>query len=443
VVAQNPLAAVDLKWQLAQHLTSEEDFSVNCDGQCIDIDSIRLAFVGAVVPESIASQYPAYSAAGNLFQLRLLVALQQNGLTPSAIYSGRPVPSFPAIRQLWFPADQAELGDGLSVYLLPFVNLGALKIITLGLAAFFSLLRWGWRERHAPHRVILTYNVSYPHGTVTLLAARLIWARAFALVADLPVPGDGVVRAAPLRRLDCFLQTKSLPLFDGIVVLTRNMANDFAPRVPFIHMEGAVPKELLQSLTDLSQTDQSTGPYCTLMYAGKLDELRGIPLLLQAFSLLSGDQYRLWITGQGPLREQVEQAAKEDPRITYWGFLPYAEILSLYRKATILINPRCTKSLATRYQFPSKVVEYLATGKPVITTCTADVEEEYRGLVLALRDETPEALARLIDQVARMGSADRNAIGVAARQYILERKTWEHQGKRIAEFIRRQVQADW
>ena len=226
------------------------------------------------------------------------------------------------------------------------------------------------------------------------------------------------------------------------VVLTRQMVYDFAPQVPFIHMEGAIPKKLLQLFGDFSEEKQEYELRHILMYAGKLDEFSGIPLLLEAFSKLQGDKYRLWIAGRGYLQQQVEQAANEDARIKYWGFLPYEEVISLYKQATVLLNPRPTKLLSTRYLFPSKLVEYLATGIPVITTCTADVEEEYKDLVFALRDETPEGLHSLIVKVISMSDQERTAVAQRARSHVMKQKTWEHQGKRIAEFIRRQVYVD-
>ena len=405
-------------------------------------DSVRLAFVGSVVDAADSSKYPAYSISGDLFQKRLLRSLSEAGLPVNHIFSVRPIPSFPQCRRLWFASEKTTIGEGLATTQLPFLNLGILKRLTLGIALFFRLLLWGLKGRRNSKKVILLYNIATPPAFVTLIVARIIRAKVFAIVADLPIPGSGIISNTFLRRLDFQLQTRILPLFHGLIVLTRQMAYDFAPQVPFIHMEGAVPQQLLQSLANPSEVKQSGDQRHILMYAGKLDELSGIPLLLEAFPRLQGDQYRLWIVGKGPLQQRVERAAKEDSRIIYWGFLPYAKVLSLYGEATVLINPRSTKLLSTRYLFPSKLIEYIATGRPVITTCTSDVEEEYGPLVFILRDETPEGLSRLVVKVTSMSSIERDAVTQRARAYIMERKTWEHQGERIAEFIRRQLCTD-
>lgn len=407
-------------------------------------NELSIAFVGSVVEETDASKYPAYSTSGDLFQKRLLHSLTNAGILINHIFSVRPVPSFPNFRQIWFGAEHTILDKKFPMTQLPFLNLGALKTITLGLALFPRLLVWGFKMRKYHQKAILLYNVATPPAFVTLLVARLIRAKVFALVADLQIPGSGALPNTFLRRLDFKIQTNSLPFFHGLIVLTRQMVYDFASQVPFIHMEGAIPQKILQLFGDSSREkhEQEHEQHHILMYAGKLDEFSGIPLLLEAFSKLQGDKFRLWIAGRGFLQKQVEQTAKEDARIKYLGFLPYKEVISLYGQATVLVNPRPTKLLSTRYLFPSKLVEYLATGIPVITTCTADVEEEYRDLVFALRDETPEGLQNLIVKVTSMSDKERTVVAQRARAHVMKQKTWEHQGKRIAEFIRRQVYAD-
>jgi glycosyltransferase involved in cell wall biosynthesis len=404
---------------------------------CKSPEDVLFVFLGAVVPIADASSYPGYSVAGNLWQMRLLTALTRNSFLCSKILSARPVPSFPRIRKIWFSSNKAEVENGFSVRFLPFINMGALKTATLGLAAFLNLLKWGWHQRHITPKVIIIYNVNAPHGLFTVLAARILRTKVFAVIADLPVPGHGIIPRTPMRCLDYFLQVKSLPRFDGLIVLTRSIARDFAPQVPFIHMEGAVDPQKMALLDGCSE--QKHSPQFVVMYAGVLSEFDGIPLLLNAFSLLEGHHYRLLIVGKGPQRTRVEQAVKNDSRISYLGFLPHEQVVGLYRQADLLVNPRPSPHLSTRYVFPSKLIEYLATGKPVITTATADVVEEYGSFVFLLRDETPKGLADLICQVAALQETERLASGETARRYVLNHKTWDVQGQRVADFIRAQL----
>jgi uncharacterized protein YukE len=72
----------------------------------------------------------------------------------------------------------------------------------------------------------------------------------------------------------------------------------------------------------------------------------------------------------------------------------------------------------------------------VITTCTGHVEEEYADIALLLRDEHPPALARLIEEAAKMDPYQRALKGRAAQEYILAHNQWISQGQRVAQFIR-------
>lgn len=408
--------------------------------------AITTAFVGVLRPDGDGDTNPAFSQAGQLFQERLLATVADAGLNVTAVFSQRPIPSFPAGR-LWVRGRMGTVADRFRARFLPFVNFGPLKTICISVALFGRLLEWGWRHRLEQHRVLLLYNIAAPPGIVSITAARLISASVFAVIADVQIPGSGLVRDSFFRRVEFRLQQWTIPRCGGLIVLTENIAHDFAPGLAHICVEGAIP-DVLPSDESLprpaaSRTadvrDGAANPVI-LMYAGGLSELKGIPLLLAAMKQLESSDYRLWVTGDGPLRSSVEAAAATDSRVTYWGFSPYAEVLSLMAKATVLINPHSTTHKSARYVFPSKLIEYLATGKPVISTASVpEVKEQYGHVMFVVQEATPEALATQIRHVAALSRRDLSLMGARARSYVLARKSWSMQGRRIAEFVRDNV----
>ncbi|MGI8509541.1 MAG: glycosyltransferase [Gemmatimonadaceae bacterium] len=398
-------------------------------------DRVACAFVGLIDTAGRVAQNPAFSAAGTQFQESLLGSLRTTAVDVTHVYALRPVPSFPTYQQLGFSVGRTTLLGSLRTTLLPFVNVGPLKTITSGIALFPYLLMWAWRERRR-RRVFLLYNLYSPPGIVAIVAGWLSRTRVVAIVADIQVPGHGLLPDTPLRQLDYQLQVKTLPLFDGLVVLTRTMAREFAPGTPFIEMEGAVPDALMRSAstTDVA-SDASTRPF-VVMYAGGLSDLKGIPLLLASFALLEGNGYALWVTGRGPLEEAVRDAAARDPRITYWGFPEQDELLVLYGRADALVNPHSASHASARYLFPSKLIEYLATGTPVVSTCsTPEVAEIYGDYSLVVPADTPGEIATSVRRLASMSSSQRQALGARARSFVLAEKTWRKQAQRISEFI--------
>src|SRR5439155_10053464 len=124
-------------------------------------------------------------------------------------------------------------------------------------------------------------------------------------------------------------------------------------------------------------------------------------------------------------------------RIHFVGTLPFSEVLRMYKNADVLVSIRPTKTLHTRYFFPSKLMEYLASGTPVITTCTGHTEEEFGDICYLLKDESPEALSDLLRSIAMSSPEARREKGQRARSYMRQHKTWDGQGHKIARYIER------
>ena len=399
-----------------------------------DDTGIVLAFIGSVVPDRPEFQNPAFNRAGNMFQENLLFALSAAGLPPDNILSQPPIQSFPRSRLIWSSGARLKLANGMQVRVGPFLNLPVLRPLTVGLAILINLIIWGWRHRNIPHRVVYTFNLTEPPGLFTLIGARLVRAKAVASINDVNIPGETVPRSLS-RRVDFWLQKQLMPRFDGLVVVNRRIIDDFAPQAVFIRMEGGVPEALLQLAPKSGvKTDAGSAPF-TIVATGTLNEANGFLDILEAFSLLPSEGYRLRIAGTGPLSQIIKRAAEGDPRIEYCGYLSFEQVVALQSTADVLVNMRLTQRLNTRYFFPSKTIEYLASGVPVITTCTGHIEEEYAHIAFLLQDESPLGLAQMIEHVASLDPEIRAQTGRAAMEHVRMHSTWEAQGRRVVEFI--------
>ena len=135
------------------------------------------------------------------------------------------------------------------------------------------------------------------------------------------------------------------------------------------------------------------------------------------------------------MEEEIRRQAEGDPRIYYPGLLAPVEVFRLSQQATVLINPRPSRERFTRYSFPSKLLEYMATGKPVISTCLEAIPVEYDPYLIWLDHETPECLAALLQQLHALPQERLDKIGRRGREFILNKKNYRQQGERIVEFI--------
>src|SRR5690606_30003690 len=113
---------------------------------------------------------------------------------------------------------------------------------------------------------------------------------------------------------------------------------------------------------------------------------------------------------------------------THRGFLSFDEVMDLYASADLLLNLRLTADRTTRYFFPSKLMELLASGTPVLSTSSGHTASEYGHVLYLLDDETPAGLARRVLEIRKVAPTDRRALGARARAFMLEHKTWAQQG---------------
>lgn len=403
-------------------------------GACSGRADVALVFVGAIVPEKPAYQTTAFSRSGQIYQREMLEGLRRAGVPTSEIVSIVPMPAYPKSDRLWVGACREEIIEGAAVRLLPFLNISPVKQVMIGFFTVVELIRWGWRNRRAANRVVFTYNLTVPPGLFTLVGAKLIGAKAVAALCDIDIPGQ-TVPSSFIWRLNYGMQKRMIPLFDGHIVASEAIAQDFIAGRPYVRVEGGISEQSVSCTGDGIDGEKIANDAFRISFAGRIDDTNGIPSLLEAFSLLKGNQYRLRIAGGGPLEREVRDAAAKDSRIEYLGFISLPDVLHLYKDSDVLVNMRITKGLDTKYFFPGKMMEYLASGTPVITTCTGHTEEEFGEFVYLLRDETPQGLANLVEKVAGVEPEARKRLGREARSYMSTNKTWDAQTQKVARYI--------
>ena len=124
--------------------------------------------------------------------------------------------------------------------------------------------------------------------------------------------------------------------------------------------------------------DQGSIPHPRLGFFGVLDERLDVDLLRQTAALRPDWHFIL----VGPLAKIDPRSLPRAPNIHYPGMKKYAELpayLAGWDVALLLF----ARNEATRFISPTKTPEYLAAGKPVVSTSIRDVVRPYgvRGLV--------------------------------------------------------------
>lgn len=163
------------------------------------------------------------------------------------------------------------------------------------------------------------------------------------------------------------------------------------------------------------------GDTSTVVYTGKLNRSFGVIDLLEAFSSVDDPSLRLVICGSGDDKDIVADYARNDSRIDFKGQVSHEEAASCARRADVLVNPRRNDSEYTRYSFPSKIIDYLSYGKPVVAYRLDGMPEAYEDFIWFVPENTTDSLRETLLRVLSLPEKEKEAKSKAAIEYLENR----------------------
>ena len=145
---------------------------------------------------------------------------------------------------------------------------------------------------------------------------------------------------------------------DGYLALTNGLVKIYNENAPSYVFEGLVTEE----------SEGKKDPIFNYFYfGGSLYERYGVKTLVDAFHS-SNIKAKLVLAGSGPLDSYIEQLSKDDYRILYLNQLSKEKNIAYMRNSIANINPRPLDLKMDNESVPSKLLEYLSIGTPVIST---------------------------------------------------------------------------
>ena len=112
----------------------------------------------------------------------------------------------------------------------------------------------------------------------------------------------------------------------------------------------------------------------------------------------------------------------------------------MQRQASILVNPRRPEGEYTKYSFPSKTMEYLASGTPTVMFHLPGMPNEYLPYIEIIDDKSPSGLKDSLEKMLACSQQELDEIGSKARDFIMRNKTADVQMKRFSQFIEEQYE---
>jgi len=285
-----------------------------------------------------------------------------------------------------------------------------------GLSYMVSVLWFLFRNRNS-YDIIHCHLLGF-HSAVAVLLKWLFGKKTISLVGATGPVSDF------LQMKNIFLGNFFLRLIarsDRLVILCSKsreeaLAEGFSP-AQLVYIPNGVDTACFKPGPDIGKRGN------TITFIGRLDYLKGVDILLQAFSRLinAGIPARLDILGEGPERNKLEMMSQQlgiNDAVTFrgevHGVAPYLQ------QATMLVLPSLSEGM------PNVVLEAMACGLPVIATRVGGIvdiiADGENGLLVDAQhpDQLYEAMKRLFTDRQLADWLGRQALKTIERQFSID-----------------------
>lgn len=404
---------------------------------------MRLIYIGTIIPEGLVRDYPETSIAANNFQTGLIYPLVQTNSLNCLLFS---VPA----RRAW-PAHHSLLSqsgkdlpwrDAATIHVIPFCNLKFWKEMSIRIHCYFKLflaLREGTKDEKT---VVLSYNGD---GRISAAIRALKKRFGFSYICMVVDPPEYKGTTSRKGKLWEYIYSRNRAMYlravqaaDALVVLNEAFITINDIHKPYLLIDGGVSLEAIERIRQEPPKYQFDPSCFHVVFTGTLHEHSGVLRLIDMFESCEDAKLRLHIFGDGLLRDTVARSVELDSRIEFHGGVDFASAVSAQQQADLIVCPNPINHPINKVAFPSKLIEYLASGTPILATSLDSIGEEYRNCVV-FYDDTEADFREKLASIMKMSSEERHMLGKRAFDLARNQKEWQKQSERLLKFIKEQI----
>jgi len=173
-----------------------------------------------------------------------------------------------------------------------------------------------------------------------------------------------------------------------------------------------------------------------ILFVGTLFEFSGLEKIIKKYEIIlnKNPNTKFLIVGGGAQFNRLDSLIKEknlEPNIIMTGFLPQQIIPEYISLADICIQPFETNYITNRI-LPSKILEYFACGKAVLSTpLNGTVEilpDEKFGIIYATQNDFVKKLSELLTEDTKL-----EELGKQGYEYVIHNHDWDILSNKIIE----------
>lgn len=407
--------------------------------------SLDVLFLGRLFPrekehEIKSKMKTGLQEAANTLQWNIIDGFEENGFGEMKIINYLPVDAFPNgytdkfIEGFSFNHSDKYKSEDINVHCC---NIFGIKRF-INIFYFKKHIRKWAKKKSEKKKVLFSYTANSMFLKLAKMAKKINPdITVLCLIADIPEYSTTTPPKGAKKLYHDFEVKQCEKLYgvaDKYVLLTKQMAERLRLSAPFIVMEGIASAQT-EEVKEAVATEYVNEKY--ILYTGLLNVKFGIGTLLDAFDKIQNPDIKLILCGEGDGENLVREKMKTDKRIVYLGRVDRATALALQRNATVLVNPRQNNEDFTKYSFPSKNLEYLSSGIPVVAYKLDGIPDEYDDYIIYPENDSVEALYDAIKNIIDMPQQERESLGEKAKNFVSENKNKTKQARKIFEFVMR------
>lgn len=278
------------------------------------------------------------------------------------------------------------------------------------------------KKMNLKNAVFMTDSINTHVARVTNKMAEQFKRPVIGICTDSPSNISGTKRSYALNIL------AQAEKFSGYIALTEGLKDLFNP--------DGKPSYIFEGLVEdrkFPKSEEKKNPY--FFFGGALMEKYGVYQLIEAFKILKPKDIDLYICGHHGDKEMIKAAIKGNNRIKYLGLLNVSKVMELEQRSLACINPRPFTEDLDRFSIPSKTLEYMAMGRPVISVKNTALKEKFPNDIIWLDAANESDLVHGMKAVLKMSEAEREEMGRKTKNRVLQLYSLDALSNNIQPFL--------
>ncbi len=396
---------------------------------CVDILCLMGLFPKQFQAEIEKQSVYGIQYAANKLQWAIVDGLKQNEDVTLSLLNSLYIGSYPKkYKKLMIPT--FDFDDMENAKNVGFCNLSVFKYFSRYYGIKKEIKKWAEKDK-GKEKALLIYALAMPFTNIAkYITKNYPQIKVCIVVPDLPeymnTSASEKSLYRKLKNISIKLIKKQIKRVKKYVLLTDAMKNWFDRPVQYTVVEGiAVNVDLAEESFEKKEK--------TILYAGGIKAEYGVLELAKAFAEIGDKEWKLEIYGDGSDIEELQRIAKGYPNILVMGSTPNEIVVERQKSASLLVNPRKNQPF-TKYSFPSKIMEYMSSGTPMLGYMLDGMPKEYKGYFYEIEDKE-RGLLDALESVMSLSETERTFMGNKAQAFVREHKNPKAQCSKIVNLL--------